>query len=496
MRACGLLLFKCIHRIHGVCYYKAMDTKELTVMIRRRGSWIERMAKANNPAKVLMITFLSVILTGSVLLSLPLANQGAPSSYLNNLFVAVSAVCVTGLSTVTAATQYTYFGKVVLILLMQIGGIGPMTIIAIFILRGRKYMATVEKKLFASAAGKSDLFNVPGYIRRIMIYTVFFELCGFILLSLRLIGIYGLGEGLFNALFLSVSAFINAGFDPIGSDSLIQYVGDPVINLTIMTLIIFGGLGFMVWFELKDLLVSKFRRGKVLARKVKRLSEHSVTVLSTTLFLIVSGFILVYLFESENAGTIMNLNGESRFFACLFQSVTLRTAGFATVSFGMCTRPLLLIMCVYMLIGGSPGGTAGGMKTTTIAVLYNSALNTLDERKPDAVIRNRRVAPSLLKHAYVILTLYISITFVAVLALTIAEPSVSLLELIFEAVSAIATVGVSTGITASLSAGGKIVIMILMFIGRLGPLSVYAAFHKERKVTNHIQYPDANIIIG
>ena len=473
-----------------------MNIKELNAITGRRRSWIERVAKANTPAKLLMITFLIVILSGSVLLSLPVSDQGAPSSYLNNLFVAVSAVCVTGLSTVTAASQYTHFGKIVLILLMQIGGIGPMTIIAIFILRNRKRMATEEKKLFASAAGKSDLYNVSGYIRRIILYTVFFEVCGFILLSFRLISLYGMREGLFNALFLSVSAFTNSGFDPIGSDSLIRYVGDPVINLTVMTLIIFGGLGFMVWFELKDLLVSKFRRGKTLARKVKRLSEHSVTVLRTTLILIVSGFFLVYLFESENAGTIMNLNGESRFFACLFQSVTLRTAGFATVNFGMCTRPLLLIMCVYMLIGGSPGGTAGGMKTTTIAVLYSSALNTLDDRKPDAVIRNRRVAPSLLKHAYVILTLYISITFMAVLALTIVEPSVGLLELLFEAVSAIATVGVSTGITSSLSAGGKIVIMILMFIGRLGPLSVYAAFHKERRVTNHIEYPDANIIIG
>ena len=473
-----------------------MNIKELNAITGLRRSWIERVAKANNPAKLLMIAFLIVILTGSVLLSLPVSNQGAPSSYLNNLFVAVSAVCVTGLSTVTAASQYTHFGKIVLILLMQIGGIGPMTIIAIFILRNRKRMATEEKKLFASAAGKSDLYNVSGYIRRIILYTVIFEVCGFILLSFRLISLYGMREGLFNALFLSVSAFTNSGFDPIGSDSLIRYVGDPVINLTVMTLIIFGGLGFMVWFALKDLLLSKFRRGKTLARKVKRLSEHSVTVLRTTLILIVSGFFLVYLFESENAGTIMNLNGESRFFACLFQSVTLRTAGFATVNFGMCTRPLLLIMCVYMLIGGSPGGTAGGMKTTTIAVLYSSALNTLDDRKPDAVIRNRRVAPSLLKHAYVILTLYISITFMAVLALTIVEPSVGLLELLFEAVSAIATVGVSTGITSSLSAGGKIVIMILMFIGRLGPLSVYAAFHKERRVTNHIEYPDANIIIG
>ncbi|MDO4414057.1 MAG: potassium transporter TrkG [Erysipelotrichaceae bacterium] len=473
-----------------------MKTQELQeVMARKKKSWAQRLLKTYNPAKLLMYAFLIVIMIGSILLSLPVSNQGKPASYIDNLFTAVSAVCVTGLSTVTAASQYSHFGKVVLMFLMEIGGIGPMTIIAILFLRNKK-MATDERKLFAAASGKSNLYKVEDYIRRIIIYTVIFELCGFALLSFRMTGIYGLSEGLFNSLFLSISAFTNAGFDPIGSESLCTYVGDPIINMAIMTLIVFGGLGFMVWFELKDLFVARFKRGTALLKKRKWLSEHSSTVLKTTLWLIVSGFVLVYLFEAENAGTIMNLEGDSKFLACLFQSVTLRTAGFATISFGRCTRPLLLIMCVYMLIGGSPGGTAGGMKTTTIAVLYNSAINTLDDSKPDAVISNRRIAPSLLKHAYVILTLYVSITFLAVMGLTISEPSTGLLELIFEAVSAIATVGVSTGITSSLSVGGRIIIMILMFIGRLGPLSVYAAFHKERKLTNHITYPDANIIIG
>lgn len=474
-----------------------MKTTQLQQIISaRRISWIERVAKVNNPALVLLVAFLIVIFAGSFLLWLPAANQIRHASYLNNLFVAVSAVCVTGLSTVTAAAQYNYFGKAVLIFLMEIGGIGPMTIIAIFLQRGKRRMATAEKKLFAVASGKGDLHNVAGYIRMIMRYTIFFELCGFIVLSLRLVGIYGLQDGLFNALFLSVSAFTNAGFDCIGSESLIGYVGDPIVNLAVMTLIIFGGLGFMVWFELRDLIVARFRRGRALIKKRKWLSVHSATVLKTTLWLIVSGFLLINIIEADNPGSIMKLNGEEKFFACMFQSVTLRTAGFATISIGRCTRPMLLLMCVYMLIGGSPGGTAGGMKTTTVAVLYNSAVNTLKDKHPDAVIEKRRIAPSLLKHAYVILTLYVAITFTAILFLTISEPRTDLLALIFEAVSAIATVGLSTGITSSLTATGKIIIMILMFIGRIGPLSVYAAFHKENKVSNHITYPDANIIIG
>lgn len=463
---------------------------------KKRASFIERAAKSNNPAKVLLYAFLIVILVGSVLLRMPFANRIRPASYMDNLFVAVSAVCVTGLSTVTAASQYSIWGKIVLILLMEIGGIGPMTIIAIFIQRNKKRMDMTEKKLFAAASGKNDLHNVPDYIRRIMIYTLIFELCGFIILALRLINIYEPGEGVFNALFLSVSAFTNAGFDPIGAESLIPYASDPVINLTIMTLIIFGGLGFMVWFELKDLIVARFKRGRRLIKKRKWISEHSSTVLYTTLWLIITGFFLIFILESENPQSIMLLDGETKFLTCLFQSVTLRTAGFATLNLGRCTRPLLLLMCVYMLIGGSPGGTAGGMKTTTIAVLFKSAVNTLDDKKPDAVIKNRRISPSLLKHAHVILTLYISISFGAIMLLTITEPSTGLLQLIFEAVSAIATVGLSTGITAGLSATGKVVIMLLMFVGRLGPVSVYAAFQKERKLTNHIIYPDANIIIG
>lgn len=467
--------------------------QELT---KGRSSWIEQAAKTNSPAKLLMLTFLIVIFLGSVLLRMPFANQGKPASYMDNLFVSVSAVCVTGLSTVTAATQYNIWGKIILIFLMQIGGIGPMTIIAIIIQQNRKRMDMTEKKLFAAASGKNNLHNVPQYIRRIFLYTVLFELCGFILLSIRMITLYETGEGIFNALFLAVSAFTNAGFDPVGPDSLIPYAGDPLINVTIMTLIIFGGLGFMVWFELKDLIVSRFKRGRKLLKKRKWLSEHSSTVLLTTLWLIISGFLFIYILESDNPGTILKLDGQTTFLTCLFQSVTLRTAGFATLNFGRCTRPMLLLCCVYMLIGGSPGGTAGGMKTTTVAVLTMSAINTLDDNKPDAVIRHRRIAPSLLKHAHVILTLYVSISFAAIMLLTISEPGTDLLKLIFEAISAIATVGVSTGITSALSASGKVIIMVLMFIGRLGPLSVYAAFQKQRKLTSHIVYPDANIIIG
>lgn len=462
----------------------------------RKTGLFARLAKSNKPEKLLLRSFLIVILIGSLLLSLPYANLKAPVSYLNNLFVAVSAVCVTGLSTVTVAEQYSLFGKIVLILLMQVGGLGPMTIIAIVIQRSRRRMATVEKKLFAAASGKSNLYDVPGYIRRIIRYTLVIELAGFILLSLRFMDIYPIRQAMFNALFLAVSAFTNAGFDCLGPDSLIPFAADPAVNLIVMTLIITGGLGFVVWFELRDLISSRMKKGNVLKRSYKYLSVHARVVIRTTVILLLTGMMFFYINEAENPLTLAPADAAQRLFVSMFQSVTLRTAGFATVNIGSCTRPMLLIMCVYMLIGGSPGGTAGGIKTTTASVLFRSAMNFVFHSKPDAVIRSRRIAPRLLTHAFTVLTLYIAWLFIAILALTISEPGIQLLPLMFEAFSAIATVGLTTGITASLSAAGRITIIILMFVGRLGPLSLFMAFQKEQKESNHVVYPDANIIIG
>ena len=231
-------------------------------------------------------------------------------------------------------------------------------------------------------------------------------------------------------------------------------------------------------------------------RKHRYFSEHSVVVLKTTVFLILSGAALFALLEIENPGTLGNASFGEGILISLFQSVTLRTAGFSSVVIGRCTRPMLLIMCFYMLIGGSPGGTAGGVKTTTVVVLFKTALNSLDNKHQDALIQHRRISPDLLKHALMIMSLYTGIIFLATMILTITEPGIDLLALMFEVFSAIATVGISTGITSSLSIIGKIMIMILMFIGRLGPLSLYLAFHKEKKVTAHVTYPDANIVIG
>lgn len=463
---------------------------------RKRTSLIERFARSSKPERLLLISFVFIILLGSVFLSLPFTNQKAPASYLDNLFISVSAVCVTGLSSITVAEQYNVLGKIVMMILMEVGGLGPMTIIAIVMQRNKRRMATVEKKLFAVGSGKSNLYDVPSYIRKIFYYTFIIEFFGFVLLSLRFCEHFGVEEGLFNSLFLSVSAFTNAGFDCFAADSLAGFATDPLVNLTVIFLIITGGLGFMVWFELYDLFKYKLKRQDVIRRKHRYLSVHAAVVLLATLILVVSGTALFAALEAANTGTLRQMEPAEGLLVSLFQSVTLRTAGFSTVAIGQCTRPMLLIMCVFMLIGGSPGGTAGGIKTTTAVVLVKTALNSMNQKHRDALIRHRKISSSLMKHAFMILTLYISIVFMATLVLTVSEPSVSLMALLFEAFSAIATVGLSTGITPNLSVLGTIVIMLLMFVGRLGPLSLYMAFHKEQKASNQVEYPDANIIIG
>lgn len=476
---------------------RSQEAKEdFNVLVATSTTLTEKILLANNPARLFLSAFLIVIFIGSVLLYMPFANRYAPAAYIDNLFEAVSAVCVTGLTTVVPATQYSTAGKVILIILMEIGGLGPMTIIAVIMQRNRRYMAMAEKKFFASAAGKSDLSDVPRYIRRIVRYTLTFELCGFAVMATHLVPEYGLKTGLFNSLFLSVSAFTNAGFDCLGAESLAKYATDPIMNITVMTLIVFGGLGFMVWFEVRDLISSRVKKEKGLLATRKRLSVHAGTVMKMTAALILSGAVMFWIFEYTNPGTISHMTPAGKMFTAMFQSVTLRTAGFSTVNIGACTRPVLIIMCLYMLIGGSPGGTAGGMKTTTAAVLYVSAVNTLNDKQNEAVIKRRSIPYNLLKQAFVILYLYVFCLFAALIVLSISEPGIETLPLIFEAFSAIGTVGISTGITGDLSLAGQIVIMVLMFIGRLGPLSVYTAFHKEKKLTNHVTYPDVDIIIG
>ena len=464
----------------------------------RKSTFLEKLITRYKLATILTASFAIVILLGSVLLALPFSNNADSVPFLSHLFVATSAVCVTGLSPVTVATQYTFFGKFVLILLMQIGGLGLMTFVALAISFGKNRASFRELQAFADATGKSGYDDVAGYIQRIVRYTLFFEFLGFLLLSIRFVHDFGYLKGLFHALFISVAAFTNAGFDSFATDSLAQYATDPLVALTVMALIVIGGLGFFVWIEIRHHLQTMKERRLPLRAFFTSFSSHSKTVFIVTFLLIVSGTILFLMNEFTNPATIGGRSFTEKLLISAFSSVTLRTAGFSTISIAACRRITLLIMCLYMLIGGSPGSTAGGIKTTTVAIIFIMLRSFMKEELDNCNLFHRRIRRRFFINAELVLTSYLFFLIVGILALVACEPSIPTLHLIFEAVSAIATVGLTANTTTALSALGKVIIIILMFIGRVGPIAMLEIFQRNlhKPPHNHVQYPSADIMIG
>lgn len=476
-----------------------MKTEQNESLFLKEDGFLESMFQKFRATQLLAFSFVLVIFLGSILLSLPIANkQGIHTSYLNHLFVSTSAVCVTGLSPIVVAEQYSLFGKIVLIFLMQIGGLGLMSFIALIVLARREKMSLAEKNVFATATGKSNFDNVNVYIKKIFKYTIFFELIGIILLSTRFIKDFGVGKGIFYSIFLSVSAFTNSGLDPLGANSLMDYATSPIVSLTIVGLIIVGGLGFVVWFELRERIFKKYANQFDLRATWTNFSVHTKVVLNTTFYLILIGTLLFLVIEFLNPNTISDNNFFEKILISLFQSVTLRTAGFSTVNIGLCMRATCLFMLVFMLIGGSPGGTAGGMKTTTFAVLIAMIISAFKGRETSCRIYHRHIARADFIRAFLIFALYFLFIFVCAMILFTTESNLDTFAIIFEEVSAIGTVGLSMGITASLSSIGKIVIILLMFAGRIGPFVMIEIFflHKTQKVQKTIRYPNADIMIG
>ncbi len=446
--------------------------------------------------RTILISFFLVILIGSLLLELPVSNVGGVSAgYLNNLFVATSNTCVTGLTPIVVAEQYTWFGQVVLIFLMQIGGLGFMTIVAVLMVsRGHKLKLS-ERGLMQDALSLTSTTNVGVILRRIMKYVAIIEGTGFLLYATQFVPEFGLKKGLFVSLFTAVSAFVNAGFDNIGPANLQPYVHNIVINATTTSLIILGGIGFMVWFDVTD-HVRKGLRNKLSVRKMlQSLTLHTKFVLFMTLFLLISGTILIFILESQNPGTMKDYTLWEKIVASFFQSTTLRTAGFSTIDFGKIYPATAMIMILYMFIGGSPGGTAGGVKTTTFGLVVLGIFNEL-RGVGSITLFKKQVSKDNLAKALAIMGLSFSFLFIMVLFCVIAQEG-TFLELWFEAVSALATVGLSLNLTPTLDATGKIAMILLMYIGRVGVMTVGVSMSKRSSIyKNEIQYPHDHVQIG
>ncbi len=434
-----------------------------------------------NPPLVLTIGFGILILVGSILLNMGFFTKSGESiGYINALFTAGSASCVTGLTVVNTAEHWNFWGHLVIIILIQIGGLGIMTLAILFPIIMRKRIGLTTRQIIREQLNVETLSGMVKLLKYVLFFTLTLEIIGAMIMAMEFVPLYGIEKGMWFSIFHSISAFCNAGFDITG-DSMAPFRNSLPINVAIISLVVIGGLGFQVSSE----LINK--------RSIKKLSVHDKLVLIMTGILIVSGTLIFFLIENSNPETLQGEGFYSKSIQSLFQSVITRTAGFYSVDTSKIRDTSAVLMIILMFIGGSPGSTAGGLKTTTFGVLLASMIATIRGHENVVIFKKRIPNAVILKAlALVMISMFliIGISFV----LTITETH-SFLDILFEVTSAYATVGLSRGITTGLSDIGKLIITLTMYIGRIGPLTMAFAFGKESKNTK-LEYPDANINVG
>lgn len=411
------------------------------------------------------------------------------------MFTATTSLCVTGLVVVPTYAYWSIFGKVIILILIQLGGLGVISFTIGFLIIIGKKISLKERKMIQESYNLDSAQGVLKILRKIFGITVKIEGIGAILYSIQFIPEYGIVKGICYSVFHSVSAFCNAGIDIIGNDSLVKYHGNVLVNFTTVMLIICGGIGFIVWLDIGG-IISEIRNKKLSPNKfIERMKLHTKLVLITTAILVGGGFLFILLFEYNNPDTLGNMTFGNKCLAALFEAVTLRTAGFITVPQAGFRDGTFMIMCGLMIVGGSPFGTAGGIKTTTLALIFLLTWSTI-KGKEDIEVCRRRINKQNVRSAVAIGTIVLSILAVAIMALSFTEDA-PLKVITFEAVSALGTVGLSMDFTASLTAIGKLIIIVLMFFGRVGPITIAMAMagraRKDRKITN---YPEKRVMIG
>ncbi|WFA09882.1 TrkH family potassium uptake protein [Tissierella sp. Yu-01] len=434
-----------------------------------------------NPPRVLLLGFGGLIFLGAILLNLPIASQNGESiGFINAMFTAASSVCVTGLVVVNTAYHWTLFGQVVIILLIQAGGLGFMTLATIMALLIGKKITLKERLVIKEQLNQETMSGLVRLTKYVVLATFSIEGIGALLFSTRFIPMYGLVKGIWYSVFHAISAFCNAGFD-ISGDSIVPFVGDYVINLTICGLIIVGGLGFTVYLDI----------GK--HKKFRKFSLHTKLVLTITSALLILGTLIFYMLESDNQLTLGDLNLNQRILASFFQATVPRTAGFYSVNMAALRDSSIFLMIILMFIGGSPCSTGGGIKTTTFGSLVLATLSVIKGNK-DVVAFKKRISYDVINKSIAIIMIgliwVVSVSFI----LTITEDA-DFLDLLFETTSAFATVGLTTGVTPELSDVGKLILTFTMYAGRVGPLTMAFAFSKHHKPVSY-KYSEGNIMVG
>ena len=434
--------------------------------------------------QIIMLSFLGMILLGSLLLALPVSSaDGVAVPYLDALFTATTATCVTGLVTLPTFSTWSIFGQVVILVLIQVGGLGVITVISAFMLLLHKRVGIGERLLLQDAFNLNTLSGIVRFVKRVLFGTFLVELLGAVFYMTVFVPQFGL-RGVWISAFTAVSAFCNAGIDIIGPNSLCDYATNPVVNLVTSALIILSGIGYIVWWDV-------LRVGR---KGFRGLTLHSKIAISTTLVLIFGGGLLIFLLEYGNPLTIGELSLFDKLQVSFFQSITTRTAGFATVPQENLTNGSSVLCLLLMFIGGSPVGTAGGIKTVTVAVLAVSALATIRNQN-DVTLFNRTISRQAVNKAVAVAAMSFAILFASTMLLC-AITDASALDIVYETVSATATVGLTRNLTPYLSSAGKAVIIATMYLGRVGPISLALALNSSKKQRNLIKNPTEDISVG
>ena len=436
--------------------------------------------------RLLPIGFFVLILIGSFLLALPVSSaDGNGIGYLKALFTATSAVCVTGLSVVETGTTFSLFGQIVLIILIQIGGLGFVTLLTLIpVMLGRRITLN-QRMLIREAMNENNIGGMAQLVVWAVKMTAICELAGALFLAVRFVGEFGFGKGIYYAVFHSISAFCNAGFDILGEGtSVSRYVTDPIVSLTLCALVIIGGTGFGVIHDI-------FR-----AKKFKKLRLHSKLVLSITGIMLLAGTLFVLLTEWNNPATLGVLNVPSKILAAFFQSVTLRTAGFFTVDQLMLEPATKLIGSVFMFVGAGPASAGGGMKITTVTVLVMLSISIIRGKK-DVAVFGRRIPEDIIRRAMAIVMLGLAVLIAATFVVSALHPEIALIDVMYECVSALCTVGLTAAGTANYCLAAQIIIMLLMFMGRTGPMTIALAVAlRQQNASSAMRMPEENITVG
>ena len=441
-------------------------------------------------ARIIMLGFLAVILTGTALLCLPISSvNGEPASFTTALFTATTATCVTGL-VVVPTVSWSIFGQAVILLLIQIGGLGIVTIMSgAFILLNKK-ISFGNRILMQEAFNLNTLSGLVRFTKKVLVGTLIIESIGACFYMFVFVPQFGL-KGVWISVFNAVSAFCNAGIDIIGTNSLYDYALNPLVNIVTMALIILGGIGFIVWWDIIG--VSKIK----ITSKTKfwqSLTLHSKIVIVSTIVLILGGAACIFIFEYNNPATFADMNVGQKIMASLFQSVTTRTAGFATVPQENLTNPSAILSMILMFIGGSPVGTAGGIKTVTFAVLLLSTTSVIKGKNYVSVF-GRRISKSTVNKCSAIVFISLTIVLTSTILLSVTTNK-DFIDIAYEIVSATGTVGLSRNLTATLNTVGRYIIIFTMYFGRIGPISMAVSLNTKKLNQNIIKIPTEEISVG